>query len=81
MTKKDANIFKKIFGTLANDLVANLPPPSLRFGLPSVRQHHEKILKLPNSKFKFNFVFEETLLKLLKDLDENKAAGLDNLSG
>ena len=24
---------------------------------------------------------EETVLKLLKDLDENKAAGLDNLSG
>ena len=24
---------------------------------------------------------EETVLKLLQDLDENKAAGLDNLSG
>ena len=26
-------------------------------------------------------MFEETVLKHLKDLDENKAAGLDNLSG
>ena len=39
------------------------------------------MIKLPNSTLKFNFVSEETVLKLLKDLDENKAAGLDNLSG
>ena len=45
------------------------------------RQYYEKILKLPSSKFKFNFISEETVLKLLKDLDENEAAGLDNLSG
>ena len=53
----------------------------MKFGLHSVRQYYEKILKYPNSKFKFNFVSEETVLKLLQDLDENKAAGLDNLSG
>ena len=53
----------------------------MRFGLNSARQYYEKILKYPNSKFKFNFVSEETVLKLLQDLDENKAAGLDNLSG
>ena len=35
-----------------------------------------------NSKiFKFYVASEETVLKLLQDLDENKAAGLDNLSG
>ena len=32
-------------------------------------------------KFKFNFVSEKTELKLLQNLDENKPAGLDNLSG
>ena len=62
-------------GTLADDLLVDLAPPSLRFGLPSVQQYYEKSLKLPNSKFKFNFVSEETVLKLLKDLNENKAAG------
>ena len=81
MTKKNADIFKNLFFTLADDLVANLPPPTLRFGLPSIRQYYEKILKLTNSKFKFNFVSEETVLKLLKDLDKNKAAGLDNIFG
>ena len=53
----------------------------MKFGLNSVRQYYEKILKHPKSKFKFNVVPEETVLKLLQDLDENKAAGLDNLSG
>ena len=52
MTKKMlANIFKKFFYTLADDLLANLPPTSLRFDLPSVRQYYEKILKFPNSYF------------------------------
>ena len=81
MTKKMLTFSKKFFCTLADDLLANLSPPSLRFGLNSVRQYYEKILKHPKSKFKFNVVPEETVLKLLQDLDENKAAGLDNLSG
>ena len=58
-----------------------MPPPSLRFGLNSVRQYYEKIIKYPNPKFKFNVVSEETVLKLPQYLDENKAAGLVNLSG
>ena len=53
----------------------------MRFGLPSVRQYYEKILKLRNSKFKFNFVSEEAVVKLLKDLDGNNVACMDNLSG
>ena len=79
MTKKMLTFSKKIFGILADDLLANLPSPSLRFGLNSVRQYYEKILKYPKSKFKFNVVSEESVLKLLQDFDENKAAGLDNL--
>ena len=79
--KKNANIFKNFFFfcTIADDLLANLPSISLRFGLNSVRQYYEKILKYPKSKFKFNVVSEESVLKLLQDFDENKAAGLDNL--
>ena len=74
--------FSKIFFySLADDLLANLPPPSLKFGLNSVPQYYEEILKYPKSKLEFNVVSEETVLKLLEDLDENKAAGLDNPSG
>ena len=74
-------MFKNFFCTLADDLLANLPAPSLRFGLNSARQYHKKILKYPESKFIFNFVSAETVLKQLHDLDENKAVDLDNLPG
>ena len=60
--KKDANILKNFFCTLADDLLANLSPPSLRFDLSSVRQYYQKILKYTKSKFKFNVVSEETVL-------------------
>ena len=78
--KKNANIFKKYFCSLADDLLANLFAPYLKFDLHSVRQYYEKILKYPNSIFKFNFLSLETILKFLQDLNENKAASLHNLS-
>ena len=53
----------------------------MRFGFTSVRQYYEKIPKLRNSKFKFNFVSEEAVVKLLKDLDGNNVVCMDNLSG
>ena len=45
--KKNANIFKMIFCTLADVLLANLSPPSLRFGLNTVRRYYKKISKVP----------------------------------
>ena len=44
-------------------------------------QYYDKTLKLPNTRFKFTFVSEDSILKILKNIDENKAAGLDHLSG
>ena len=41
----------------------------------------QKNQRLPSCKFKFTFMSEETVLKLLKDMDENQAEGLDKLSG
>ena len=49
--------------------------------MPSVRQYYDEKLNLSNSKFQFSLVSEQTVLKILKNMDENKAAGLDNLSG
>ena len=58
-----------------------MPPSPSIFGLPSVCEYYNKVLKLPNTRFKFTFVSEDTVLKILKNMDEKKAAGLDNLSG
>ena len=58
-----------------------MPPASSIFGLSSVCQYYNKTLKVPNTRFKFTFVSEDSVLKILKNIDENKAAGIDNLSG
>ena len=47
----------------------------------SVQKYYEKELKLTDSQFKFSPVSEDTVYKILNNIDESKAAGLDNLSG
>ena len=79
--KKNANIFRNFYNSLADDLLNNLPPAPMRFSLPSVYQYYEKTLKLPGSNFKFDFVSEDYILKVIKSINENKASGIDNLSG
>ena len=79
--KTNANTFKEFFCNLASDLVAKLPLPSKRFGLDTVRNYCQDILGLLPSKFKFSNVTEDLALQLLKDVNIDKAAGIDNLSG
>ena len=62
-------------------LVAKSPPPSNKFGISSVRSYYQHILDMLPSKFKFSNATEDFLLKLLKDMNIDKAAGIDNLSG
>ena len=42
---------------------------------------NQNILDLLPSKFTFSNVTEDFVLKLLKDMNIDKAAGIDNLSG
>ena len=79
--KTNANTFKKLFCNLASDLVAKLPPPSKRFGLDTARSYYQDILGLLPSRFKFSNVTEYHVLQLLKDMNVDKTAGIDNLSG
>ena len=79
--KTNANAFREFFCYLASDLVSKLPPPPNRFGLDTVRNYYQDILGLLPSKFKFSNVTEGLVLKLLKDMNIDKAAGIDNLSG
>ena len=79
--RTNANTFKEFYCNLASDLVAKLPPPSNRFGITSVRKYYQDVLNLLPCKFKFSFVTEDLVLKFLKDMNIDKAAGIDNLSG
>ena len=77
----NANAFKEFLCNLASDLVAKLPPLSNRFGLDTVCNYYQDILGLVPAKFKFSNVTEVLVLKLLKDMNIDKAAGMHNLSG
>ena len=79
--KTNANIFKEFFYKLISDLATKLPPPSNKFGIGSVRNYYQNILDFPSSKFKFLNVTEEFALKVLKNRDIDKAAGINNLFG
>ena len=79
--KTNANTFKEFYCNLASDLVAKLPSPSNRFGITSVRKYYQGVLNLLPCKFKFSFVTEDLVIKLLKDINIDKAAGVDNPSG
>ena len=79
--KTNANTFKEFFRNLASDLVAKLPPPSNEFGISSVSNYYQNILDLLPSRFKFSNVTEDFALKLLKDMNIDEAAGIDNHSG
>ena len=79
--KTNANTFKESFCNLASDLVAELPPPSNKFGISSVRNYYQNILDLLPSKFKFLNFNEDFVLKLFKFMNIDKAACIDNLSG
>ena len=78
--KANANTFKEFFCNLASDLVAKLPPPSNKFGISSISNYYQSLLDLLPSKFKVSNVTEDFVLKLLKDMSTDKAAGIDNLS-
>ena len=79
--KTNVNTFKEFYCNLANELLAKLPPPSKRFGITSVRKYYQNILDLLPCKFELANVSEDLILKLLKNINVNKAAGIDNLSG
>ena len=62
-------------------LLHKLPPPSKKFGITSVRNYYQTILNQLPFKFKFSNVTEDLVFKLLNDVNPDKAAGIDNLSG
>ena len=78
--KTNANAFKEFVCNLASNLIAKLPPRSNKFGISTVRNYCQNILDLLPNKYSFSNVTEEFVLKLLKDINTDKAAGVDNLS-
>ena len=78
--EKNANIFKEFYSNLAKNLVDKLPKTAIKFDTHSLCKYYEKY-KLERNSFKFSNVSEETVLKILTDIDPTKSAGIDNISG
>ena len=77
--KLTADIFKDFFANLATKLVEILPKPPKKFGKRYISSFYEKLNI--NSIFTFKSVDEETIVKILQNMKESKAAGIDNING
>ena len=78
--KTNAEIFKDFYSNLANNLVKKLPTPPNKYGKTAVNNYYKK-LNLRGKNFSFAPVVPATILKLLKQLNPAKSAGIDNLTG
>ena len=78
--KTNAEIFKDFYSNLANNLVKKLPIPPNKYGKTAVNNYYKK-LNLRGKNFSFAPVAPATILKLLKQLNPAKSAGIDNLTG
>ena len=75
------NSFKNFYTNLALNLVNKLPHAPNKFDLHSVLAYYKRFLNTENQKFTFSPTSKDEVLKLLKDANPEKAAGIDNLSG
>ena len=61
-------------------MVNKLPQAPNKFDLVSVLAYYKRFLNTENQKFIFLPTSEDEILKLLRDTNPEKAAGIDNLS-
>ena len=71
--------FKDYYSKLAGNYSKKLPKPPNKFTLNSVFKHDKGIIQ--SDSFNLATISEDTILTILKNTNESKTAGLDNLSG
>ena len=79
--KTNNKSFKNFQANLALNLVNKLPHAPNKFDLDSVLAYYKRFLNTENHKFTFLPTLEDEVLKLPKDTNPEKAAGIANLSG
>ena len=77
--KSISKVFQTFFTNMAKTLLQKLPPPPNKYGIDSVNIFY-KSLNI-TTKFQLKPTTEDIVLKLLKNIDISKAAGVDNLPG
>ena len=76
-----SEVFQKFYSNLANSLVDKFPAAVNKFGLHSVEVYYKNVFHLQENIFIFHTIESSSVLKLLKNMDVNKAARIDNTSG
>ena len=76
-----SEVFQKFYSNLAGNLVDKLWANVNKFGLHTVEVYYENVLQLQENKFIFHTIESSSVVKLLKNVEVNKAAGIDNISG
>ena len=74
----NSNSFKNFYANLALHLVNKLPHAPNKFNLNLILVYYKRFLNAENQKFTFSPTSEDEVLKLLKDTNPEKAAGIDN---
>ena len=77
--KDIAKDFSAYFSNLAENLVSKLPNPSNKYGVLSVAQYYSHLGL--TKKFELLPTEKDYILKILRDIDTSKAAGIDRLPG
>ena len=77
VVKYGSEVFQTFFTNMAKTLLQKLPPPPNKYGIDSVKKCY-KNLNI-TTKFQLKPTAEDVVLKLLKNIDMSKAAGVDNL--
>ena len=81
-TKRSCNIakdFSAYFSNLAEHLVSKVPNPSNKLGVLSVGQYYSHLVL--TKKFHLLPTEKDYIIKILRDIDTSKAAGIDKLPG
>ena len=52
-----------------------------RFGLHSIEVYYKNVRDLQENRFTFQTIESSSVLKLLKNVEVNKAVGMDNIPG
>ena len=77
--KSISKVFQTFFANTGGKLLQKSPPPSNKYGIDSVKNFYEDLNI--TTKFQLKSTTEDIVLKLLKNIDISKAAGIDNLPG
>ena len=77
--KEISEKFKSFYCSLSDSLLEKLPAAPGKFKIDDVKNYYRH-LNLQQAAFKFTPTTHQEILKILKELDEKKAVGLDNIN-